>query len=666
MRESGSKSKDEGKSKKTEHELHHDMNNGALVKLVDVHKTYRTGEMEVHAVRGVSFEIRRAEFVALMGASGSGKSTLMNILGCLDRPTSGRYVLDGSDVSGLDRDRLADIRNRKIGFVFQNFNLLPRTSARENVELPLVYSAQFLSTAQLREKADRVLASVGLAGREDHHPSQLSGGQQQRVAIARALINDPEVVLADEPTGNLDSRTSIEIMGIFQQLNERGITIIMVTHEQDIAAYARRNVVMRDGVVLAERVNVPIQNKMRIAPTFNVAFRALRRNKMRSVLTALGIIIGVGAVIAMVGIGNGAKAQVETQIASLGQNVILIFSGSTTSSGIRTGWGGAGTLKIEDAEAIRREVAGVLGVSEEVVSTTQVAAGNQNWFTRVYGESADYFDIRQWPLADGAPFTPQDVRSANKVCVIGRTTATQVYGNEDPVGQILRIKEVPFTILGVLTPKGLSTQGVDQDDIVIMPYTSAMKRVIGGTNLRNISVQIGDGQQVEAAQQQIISLLRQRHNIRPGRDDDFTVRNQQEIAEAATETSRVMTVLLGAIAGVSLVVGGIGIMNIMLVSVTERTREIGVRMAVGAHGSDILTQFLIEAVTLSSVGGIIGIVCGIGASRILSIYAHWPTLISISSIAIAFLFSAAVGVFFGFYPARKAAALDPIEALRYE
>jgi len=232
---------------------HRDMNNGALVKLVDVHKTYRAGEMEVHAVRGVSLEIRRAEFVALMGASGSGKSTLMNILGCLDRPTSGRYELDGADVSGLDRDRLADIRNRKIGFVFQNFNLLSRTSARENVELPLVYSKQRLTNAQLREKADLVLASVGLAGREDHHPSQLSGGQQQRVAIARALINDPEVVLADEPTGNLDSRTSIEIMGIFQQLNERGITIIMVTHEQDIAAYAQRNVVMRDGVILADR-----------------------------------------------------------------------------------------------------------------------------------------------------------------------------------------------------------------------------------------------------------------------------------------------------------------------------------------------------------------------------------------------------------------------------
>jgi putative ABC transport system permease protein len=387
---------------------------------------------------------------------------------------------------------------------------------------------------------------------------------------------------------------------------------------------------------------------------------------MRSVLTALGIIIGVGAVIAMVGIGNGAKAQVEAQIASLGENVILIFSGSTTSSGIRTGWGGAGTLKIEDAEAIRREVPGVIAVSEEVVSTTQVAAGNQNWFTRIYGESADYFDIRQWPLADGAPFTAQDVRSANKVCVIGRTTATQIYGNENPIAEILRIKNVPFTILGVLTPKGLSPQGVDQDDIVVMPYTSAMKRVIGGTTLRNINVQIGDARQVEAAQQQIISLLRQRHNIRPGRDDDFTVRTQQEIAEAATATSRVMTVLLGAIAGVSLLVGGIGIMNIMLVSVTERTREIGVRMAVGAHGHDILTQFLIEAVTLSSVGGVIGIACGIAASRVLSIYANWPTLISIGSIAVAFLFSAAVGVFFGFYPARKAAALDPIEALRYE
>ena len=405
---------------------------------------------------------------------------------------------------------------------------------------------------------------------------------------------------------------------------------------------------------------------MRVGSTFNIAFRALRRNKLRSVLTALGIIIGVAAVIAMVGIGNGAKAQVEAQIASLGQNIILVFSGSTTSSGIRTGWGGAGTLKIEDAEAIRREVSGVTAVSEEVVSTTQVAAGNQNWFTRIYGESADYLDIRQWPLADGAPFTPQDVRSANKVCVIGRTTATQIYGNDDPIGQVLRVKNVPFTITGVLTPKGLSAQGVDQDDIVIMPYTSAMKRVAGGTTLRNINVQVGDANEMNAAQKQIIDLLRQRHNIRPGRDDDFTVRSQQEIADAATATTNVMTGLLGAIAGVSLVVGGIGIMNIMLVSVTERTREIGTRMAVGAHGRDILTQFLIEAISLSSIGGVLGIIIGIAAAKTIAITRHWPALISPGSIVIAFLVSAAVGIFFGFYPARKAAALDPIEALRYE
>ncbi|MGI8437925.1 MAG: ABC transporter permease [Chthoniobacterales bacterium] len=405
---------------------------------------------------------------------------------------------------------------------------------------------------------------------------------------------------------------------------------------------------------------------MRAGSTVKVAFRALRRNKLRSVLTALGIIIGVAAVVAMVGIGNGAKAQVEAQIASLGENVILIFSGSTTSSGIRTGWGSAGTLKLEDAEAIRREVPGVIALSEEVVSTSQVAAGNQNWFTRVYGESSDYFDIRQWPLASGSPFGAQDIRSANKVCVIGSTTAAQVFGGEDPIGQILRIKNVPFIVTGVLSSKGLSTQGTDQDDIVIMPFTSALKRVTGGSTLRAMNVQVADARDLVPAQQQIIALLRQRHNIRAGRDDDFTVRNQEEIAEAATATSRVMTMLLGAIAGVSLVVGGIGIMNIMLVSVTERTREIGVRLAVGAHGSDILTQSLIEGVALSLVGGLIGIALGLISSQVLSALAHWPTQVSLTSILAAFFSSAGVGVFFGFYPAREAARLDPIEALRYE
>ena len=406
---------------------------------------------------------------------------------------------------------------------------------------------------------------------------------------------------------------------------------------------------------------------MRIGSTFKIALRALRRNKLRSALTALGIIIGVGAVIAMVSIGNGAKSQVEAQIAGLGENIILIFSGSTTSSGIRTGWGGAGTLKIEDAEAIRREIPAVTLVSEEVVSTAQVVAGNQNWFTRVYGESADYFDLRQWALSDGAPFTNQDVRSANKVCVVGRTTATQIFGTEDVVGQVLRVKNVPFQITGVLTPKGLSSQGTDQDDIVIMPYTSALKRVLGGgTTLRNINAQVASPHDLGPAKQQIIELLRQRHNIREGRDDDFTVRNQEEIAAAQTATTETMTALLLGVAIISLVVGGIGIMNIMLVSVTERTREIGTRMAVGAHARDILTQFLIEAISLSAVGGIIGIITGIAASKIIAALKNWPSLVSPGSIIGAFLVSAAVGVFFGFYPARKAARLDPIDALRYE
>ncbi|MCS7337109.1 MAG: ABC transporter permease [Verrucomicrobiae bacterium] len=404
----------------------------------------------------------------------------------------------------------------------------------------------------------------------------------------------------------------------------------------------------------------------RLLATIRIALRALRRNKLRTALTMLGIIIGVAAVIAMVGIGQGAKAQVESQIASMGQNVILIFSGSVTRSGIHTGWGSAGTLTVEDAEAIRREIPGVIAVSPEVRSGSQIAAGNQNWFTQVLGESPDYFQIRQWPVVEGAPFTEQDVRSANKVAVIGKTIADQLFPGEDPLGQIVRIRNVPFVVVGVLAPKGLSMMGQDQDDVIIIPFTSAMKRVQGVTTLRAILVQVAKPTMLPVAQQQITELLRQRHKIGPGRDDDFTVRTQLEIAEMATATARTMTTLLGAIASVSLIVGGIGIMNIMLVSVTERTREIGIRMAVGARARDILLQFLIEAVTLSVIGGLLGIALGIGASNLLASKMNWPTLTSPTAIVVAFVFSAAVGIFFGFYPARKAARLDPIEALRYE
>jgi putative ABC transport system permease protein len=380
----------------------------------------------------------------------------------------------------------------------------------------------------------------------------------------------------------------------------------------------------------------------------------------------LGIIIGVAAVIAMVSIGNGAKAQVEERIANLGENVILILSGNTSRAGVRSGLGGSPTLTVEDAEAIEREVAGITAVSPEVRTSTQVIAGNQNWYTLVLGEAPDYLDIRQWQLADGSFFTDQDVRGANKVALIGSTIVDQLFGDENPIGQVIRIKLVPFVVVGLLATKGFSVTGSDQDDVVIVPYTSAMKRVTGATTMRAINVQVEGPELIEQVQQEITQLLRQRHRIQEDRDDDFVVRNQQEIAEAATATSRTMTVLLGAIASVSLVVGGIGIMNIMLVSVTERTREIGIRMAVGARGGDILRQFLIEAITLSSIGGLIGVGFGIGTSRILSALAQWPTLTSPESIVIAFVVSAAIGVFFGYYPARKAAELDPIDALRYE
>jgi putative ABC transport system permease protein len=404
----------------------------------------------------------------------------------------------------------------------------------------------------------------------------------------------------------------------------------------------------------------------RFSATMKIALRALRRNKLRTLLTMLGMIIGVCAVITMVGIGNGAKSQIENQIASLGQNVVLIFSGSFTRGGVHSGWGGAGTLTVEDAEAIQREIPGVTVVSPEVRSTAQIAAGNQNWSTQILGQSADYFTLRNWPFKDGSGFSEQDVRSANKVAVVGQTIVDQLFPGEDPLGQIIRIKSAPFIIVGVLKPKGMSMMGSDQDDVVVVPYTSAMKRLFGVTTLRTINVQTATASLLNPVQQQITSLMRQRHRIGPGKDDDFTVRNQQEIADMATEQSKTMTYLLAAIACVSLVVGGIGIMNIMLVSVTERTREIGIRMAVGARGNDILLQFLTEAVTLSVIGGVIGILLGIGFSKVVEIWKHWPVATPALWIGASFLVSAAVGIFFGFYPARKASQLDPIDALRYE
>lgn len=403
---------------------------------------------------------------------------------------------------------------------------------------------------------------------------------------------------------------------------------------------------------------------MRITSTTVVAARALKRNTMRSILTALGIIIGVGAVIAMVSIGNGAKSQVEAQVASLGQNIITVFPGSTTTGGVRGGFGSSSTLTADDADAIAEEVPGIVAVSRSVRSREQVLANGQNWRPSIAGEDPEILDIRVWPLVSGEMFTARDVASANKVCVVGQTIVDQLFDGEDPVGKTLRIGRIPVKILGVLSKKGFNYFGSDQDDTVILPYSTVMRRLgRPRSNISSITIQAASPELIAPIKLEIESLLTQRRN---SREPDFMVRDQLELAETATATSKTMTVLLGAIAGVSLLVGGIGIMNIMLVSVTERTREIGIRLAVGAHGNDVLLQFLFEAVLLSVLGGGLGVALGIGASEIVANTLNWPVLISMPAIVIALTVSAMIGIFFGFYPARKAAMLDPIDALRYE
>jgi putative ABC transport system permease protein len=399
-----------------------------------------------------------------------------------------------------------------------------------------------------------------------------------------------------------------------------------------------------------------------------VAFRALGRNKLRSLLTALGIIIGVACVVATIGIGEGARLQAENQLKSLGTNFLMIFPGTTTSSGAKTGWGGSSRLSGDDVEALKREVQTVAYVSATIRTVAQVIYGNQNWSTSIQGGEVDWPLIRSWNVSQGQFFTDQDNRSANKVCVLGQTVTTNLFGDEDPIGKTIRIKNIPFKVVGVLDSKGGSTMGQDQDDIVIAPYETVRKKIMGTTAVGAILASAASNELVSRAQEEITALLRQRHRINKatGQDDDFMIRSQTEMLQQAEEQSRTMSALLWSIAGVSLLVGGIGIMNIMLVSVTERTREIGVRMAIGAKGGDIRAQFLVEAVVLAITGGAVGIGLGIGIQRTVARFAGWPVSVQPNAIWLAFLFSALVGIAFGFYPALKASRLDPIEALRFE
>jgi putative ABC transport system permease protein len=397
-----------------------------------------------------------------------------------------------------------------------------------------------------------------------------------------------------------------------------------------------------------------------------IALRALRRNKLRSALTALGIIIGVASVVAMVAVGNGAQARITNQVAALGQNLLSIFAGSRRTGGVNSGLGSASTLTLQDAEAIGREVTDVVAVSPEDSTTAQAIANGRNWSTTVAGESPDYLKIRDWKLASGSMFTDREVRSVAKVAVIGSKTANELFGPLNPVGQNVRVQNIPFVIIGLLESKGAGMGGQNQDDRILIPYSTAMKRLTGDKFLRSVNVQIGSADRMEIAEQQITSLLRQRHRLTAGRDDDFNIFNQKEIADTVSSISKIITLLLGSVAGISLFVGGIGIMNIMLVSVTERTREIGIRIAVGAQPGDIRLQFLIEAVTRSLLGGLIGVLCGVGASRLLEVVADFKAIVSTGSILLAFGVSSVIGIFFGFYPAHKAAALNPIDALHYE
>ena len=640
-----------------------------LIDLQGITKTFTNGEIEVEVLHGISLQIHAGEFVAIMGASGSGKTTLMNILGCLDRPTSGTYRFMGEDVSGFEADELARLRREAFGFVFQSYNLIKTATALENVEVPAVYAN--VPPAERDARATALLTRLGLGERLGHRPSQLSGGQQQRVSIARALMNGGRIVLADEPTGALDSASGIEVMALLRELSQQGHTVILITHALEVAQQAQRVIEVRDGHIVADPgpavQPAPTADSVAVAPSrpgggsvsnlleaTRTALRALRANMSRTVLTLLGIVIGVASVIAMLAIGDGAKQTVLDRISAMGTNLLLIRPGPPVRRGVG---GSVASLVPEDAEAIAA-LPNVLAAVPELGSTVTTRFGGADYQTQATGTTATFPVARDWPVARGVFFSAADVKSYAAVAVLGKTVTDRLFAaGEEPIGQYIVLNNVLFQVIGQMATRGASPTGQDQDDVVMVPLTTGGLRLFGQRFLRNITVAVDDVEQIDATQDQVTALLQARH-----RAVDFQIRNMASILDTATETQNTLTVLLGSVAAISLLVGGIGVMNIMLVSVTERTREIGIRMATGARMRNILQQFLTEALVVSLLGGLIGVALGLGAAAAVGAFGT-PVAYSLGPVLLAFGCAMATGLVFGYMPARKAARVDPIVAL---
>lgn len=651
-----------------------------LLELADIRRSYGEGTQTTEVLHGINFKVRRGELVAIIGPSGSGKSTLMNIIGCLDKPTVGSYFVSGRDTSTLDTDELAALRRDFFGFIFQRYHLLGHLDAKENVQVPSIYAGYKKDKRTVRSR--EILEKLGLGERVDFLPSQLSGGQQQRVSIARALMNGGQIILADEPTGALDSKSGAEVMRILEDLNAQGHTVIIVTHDPRIAAHAHRVITIQDGAIASDEINQNVPDNSgreinevskvslkgswinsvnayvdRFKEAYVMAWRAMISNRMRTLLTMLGIIIGIMAVVSVVALARGASSKVVENISSMGTNTLTVMAG-THMGDVRSGK--VRSLTIRDLNALKGQPF-VDSVSATVQSTVYMRRGNVESSGTAYGINRDYFRVYGMNIAKGRLFSDEEMKQIPQICVIDANTARTFFKNEDPVGKRLFLGSVPVTVVGVLEDKEVAFRPSD-NLYVYVPYNSMASRVVNQNYLSSIIVRISQGFSTAVAESSLTKLLKIRHGRK-----DFFVQSSDTIMKSINETTATFTLLISAIAVISLIVGGIGVMNIMLVSVTERTREIGIRMAVGARQSDIMTQFLIESITVCIIGGFAGVLFSLLMGLILSYLAPAvPMSFSVFSIVVAVVTSSIIGVVFGFMPARNAARLNPIEALARE